>query len=200
MRRRPYLRVSGRVPASKALAAALAFVAVGAAPAPTTAAPSLWRLDCGTIEVGNLNDYSDTYQYVGQRKTFTDSCYLNEPELLAVHRLSVDAWAVQHPGDGSRRAIQSVGLHLARLMVQIEDGLSGDAANSAMLRFANAKPSCQSWVLRPRIPSLLPMSFSPRVSKRIGRPSDSGQKPSGTIGPTSKNSSGVGPDCRVNRK
>ncbi len=58
---------------------------------------------------------------------------------MDVHRLSVDSWAVQHPGDGSRRAIQSVGLHLARLMVQIEDGLSGDAANAAMLGFASRK-------------------------------------------------------------
>lgn len=59
--------------------------------------------------------------------------------LMAIHRLSVDAWAVQHPGDGSRQAVQSVGLHLARLMVQIEGGLSGEAANTAMLGFARRK-------------------------------------------------------------
>lgn len=63
----------------------------------------------------------------------------SDPGLMAVHRLSVDAWAVQHPGDGSRRAIQSVGLHLARLMVQIDRGLEGDAANAAMLGFAARK-------------------------------------------------------------
>lgn len=62
-----------------------------------------------------------------------------DPGLMAVHRLSVDAWAVQHPGDGSRRAIQSVGLHLARLMVQLEGGLQGEAANAAMLGFAARK-------------------------------------------------------------
>ena len=61
------------------------------------------------------------------------------PALMPVHRLSVDAWAVQHPGDGSRRAIQSVGLHLARLRVQLDEGLSGEAANAAMLRFAARK-------------------------------------------------------------
>ncbi|NJC39877.1 hypothetical protein GGQ87_000135 [Brevundimonas alba] len=65
----------------------------------------------------------------------------SDPGLMAVHRLSVDAWAVQHPGDGSRRAIQSVGLHLARLMVQIEQGLEGEAANAAMLGFAARKGS-----------------------------------------------------------
>ena len=63
----------------------------------------------------------------------------SDPALMPVHRLSVDAWAVQHPGDGSRRAIQSVGLHLARLMVQIEAGLEGDRAHRAMLGFAVRK-------------------------------------------------------------
>jgi hypothetical protein len=63
----------------------------------------------------------------------------SDPGLMVVHRLSVDAWAVQHPGDGSRRAIQSVGLHLARLMVQVELGLEGEAANTAMLGFTARK-------------------------------------------------------------
>jgi hypothetical protein len=63
----------------------------------------------------------------------------SNPQLMAIHRLSVDTWAVQHPGDGSRRAIQSVGLHLARLMTQIQSGLSGEAANAAMLGFAARK-------------------------------------------------------------
>jgi len=65
----------------------------------------------------------------------------SDPGLMTVHRLSVDAWAVQHPGDGSRRAIQSVGLHLARLMVQLEQGREGEPANAAMLRFAARKAS-----------------------------------------------------------
>ncbi len=36
----------------------------------------LWRLDCGTIQVNELNQFSDTFQYTGQSKTLTDSCYL----------------------------------------------------------------------------------------------------------------------------
>ncbi|WP_299682593.1 DUF5946 family protein [uncultured Roseobacter sp.] len=45
----------------------------------------------------------------------------SDPALMPTHRLSVDAFAVQHPGDGvSRQAIQSVGLHLARLAVQLQ--------------------------------------------------------------------------------
>jgi len=36
----------------------------------------LWRLDCGTIEVRNLGVFSDTYDYSGEKRTLTDSCYL----------------------------------------------------------------------------------------------------------------------------
>lgn len=36
----------------------------------------LWRLDCGTIQVNELQQFSDTFNYVGQSKTLTDSCYL----------------------------------------------------------------------------------------------------------------------------
>ena len=63
------------------------------------------------------------------------------PELMSIHRLSVDTWAAQHPGDGSRRAIQSVGLHLARLMLQLERGLAGQEANTIMLTLAQRKDS-----------------------------------------------------------
>lgn len=36
----------------------------------------LYRLDCGSIRVKNLDEFSDTYLYVGQMKTLTASCYL----------------------------------------------------------------------------------------------------------------------------
>ena len=37
---------------------------------------SLTRLDCGAVQVNDLNAYSDTDAYTGQSKRFTDSCYL----------------------------------------------------------------------------------------------------------------------------
>lgn len=43
-----------------------------------------------------------------------------------VHRLVVDSYAVQHPGDGSRRAVQSVGLHLVALHLTLEKGVSNE--------------------------------------------------------------------------
>lgn len=58
---------------------------------------------------------------------------------MAVHRLTVDTYAVQHPGDGSRHAIQSVGLHLARLAVQLETPHSPNETNDVMQRFAARK-------------------------------------------------------------
>ena len=36
----------------------------------------LWRLDCGLIQVDDLNDFSDTYAYTGLSKRLTASCYL----------------------------------------------------------------------------------------------------------------------------
>ena len=63
------------------------------------------------------------------------------PGLFATHRLSVDAYAVQHPGGDSRQAIQSVGVHLARLYLFLERGLKAEDANDAMLRVGRKKAS-----------------------------------------------------------
>ena len=50
-----------------------------------------------------------------------------------VHRLTVDAYAAQHPGTSSPQSIGSVGVHLVRLHLQLERGLPHDRANDAML-------------------------------------------------------------------
>ncbi|MCC6784950.1 MAG: hypothetical protein IT457_19030 [Planctomycetes bacterium] len=60
-------------------------------------------------------------------------------EHFAVHRLTVDAYAVQHPGGDSRQAIQSVGVHLARLCMMLERSLSPERANAAMVRVSGIK-------------------------------------------------------------
>jgi hypothetical protein len=56
-----------------------------------------------------------------------------------VHRLTVDAYAVQHPGLESRQSIQSVGVHLVRLCLLLERGLTSMTANAAMLAAAKQK-------------------------------------------------------------
>ena len=65
-----------------ALGLALPMTAQEPTPRPSTSpkvAPApvkLWRLDCGTVQVNDLDVFSDTRAYVGRRKTLTDSCYL----------------------------------------------------------------------------------------------------------------------------
>lgn len=54
----------------------LAGTPAAAQTAPNAAGPELWRLDCGEIQVTNLNVFSDTYLYVGQQKRLVASCYL----------------------------------------------------------------------------------------------------------------------------
>jgi len=58
--------------------AAWASLALAAAPAPAAepAPVKLWRLDCGTIQVNDLDLFSDDFRYVGQKRKLTDSCYL----------------------------------------------------------------------------------------------------------------------------
>jgi glyoxylase-like metal-dependent hydrolase (beta-lactamase superfamily II) len=52
----------------------------GAASAQAGAVPGtvdkLWRLDCGTIHVNDLNAFSDTRSYTGQKRDLVSSCYL----------------------------------------------------------------------------------------------------------------------------
>ncbi len=69
--------------------------------------------------------------------------------LFRVHRLTVDTYAVQHPGSGqSRQQIQSVGLHLARLYIQMASERSPEETNDVMLGFAIQKASLE-WLTPP---------------------------------------------------
>lgn len=71
------------------------------------------------------------------------SCWALYTEILArdysslalmksIHRLTVDAYAAQHPGKAERRAIQSVWVHLAGLYLVLERGLANDFATRAI--------------------------------------------------------------------
>ncbi|MGD8380220.1 MAG: DUF5946 family protein [Gammaproteobacteria bacterium] len=62
-----------------------------------------------------------------------------DPAYFEVHRLTVDAYAVQHPGSADRQSIQSVGLHLIRLCLFLEHGLTAENANEAMLEAGKNK-------------------------------------------------------------
>lgn len=57
---------------------AAAFAAFGLLATPAAAAPelALWRLDCGQVEVPDLDFLSDTFVFSGQSRTVSVSCYL----------------------------------------------------------------------------------------------------------------------------
>lgn len=68
------------------------------------------------------------------------------PEYMAVHRLTVDAYSVQHPGHPGRQATQSVCSHLISLCAVIERGLTHGEATKllgravASIKFAWLEP------------------------------------------------------------
>lgn len=51
-----------------------------------------------------------------------------------VHQLTVDAYAAQHPGEPSRRTIQSVAVHLIALYLTIECGATAQEVYAARKR------------------------------------------------------------------
>lgn len=77
----------------------------------------------------------------------------NHPAYMAVHQKTVDAYAVQHPGSGDRRAVQSLNLHLVSLCLQIEERARPASARQAMktlagrVRFERLKaPANPNWM------------------------------------------------------
>jgi hypothetical protein len=59
------------------------------------------------------------------------------PAYFSVHQLTVDTYAVQHPGSPERRSTQSVALHLMTLCLIVEGGvdpLEGPAMHKRFIR------------------------------------------------------------------
>jgi hypothetical protein len=81
------------------------------------------------------------------------SCWARYGDLLAAelsgrqggpprwHRLTVDAYAVQHPGEPGRRQTTSVCLHLVMLLLVLEEGMAPDLATTRMGAVLAAEPS-----------------------------------------------------------
>jgi hypothetical protein len=79
-----------------------------------------------------------THRYIGA----SPGCWAAYGELLArefsdarayaAHRLTVDTYAVQHPGVPSRLSIQSVAVHLISLCLVLEEGYDFTRATEAM--------------------------------------------------------------------
>jgi hypothetical protein len=88
---------------------------------------------CGVV-LGEFD--GPTHPYIGANA----ACWALYGELLAheygelgypeCHRLTVDAYAAQHPGKREPRSIRSVGTHLSGLYLVLERGLDGRAATA----------------------------------------------------------------------
>jgi hypothetical protein len=72
----------------------------------------------------------------------------SHPELMEVHRLSVDAYAVQHPGRESISTINSAAIHLMRLCLLCEEGLEMKYANTMIKILSDDKRSFR-WLTPP---------------------------------------------------
>jgi hypothetical protein len=66
-----------------------------------------------------------------------------------LHRLSVDAYAAQHPGKDNAQARNSVGVHLSRLCLLLEMGWPMERANAAMVEIS-AKKRSYPWLEPPQ--------------------------------------------------
>jgi N-acyl homoserine lactone hydrolase len=85
-----------------------AWLALGGMQAPVAGRPriELWRLDCGSVEIGNLDMFSDTFLYVGQKKRLTDSCYLIR------HGENYLLWDTGLPGELAGKSVNADGMVL----------------------------------------------------------------------------------------
>ena len=72
----------------------------------------------------------------------------SDPTYMAVHRLTVDTYAVQHPGQPSPQSIQSVAIHLIGLYAVLELRLSFPEATVVLRRAADKMKF--KWLDRPR--------------------------------------------------
>jgi hypothetical protein len=71
----------------------------------------------------------------------------DDPRYARLHQITVDTYAVQHPGVPERRSIQSVALHLITLCLVLEDG--ADPREGPTLHGRLAESSSFHWLEPP---------------------------------------------------
>jgi hypothetical protein len=70
------------------------------------------------------------------------------PAYMKVHQLTVDAYAVQHPGRAEPRAVRSVWGHLASLYLQLEQGVPTDRAKQ-VIPLVTSQSESLGWIEPP---------------------------------------------------
>jgi hypothetical protein len=81
--------------------------------------PGCWSYYCEVLE----REYRD-------RAFFEDEC---------IHKLTVDAYAVQHPGKPSQQSVRSVGYHLIRLCLILEKEIAPARTQDLMVTITKKK-------------------------------------------------------------
>jgi hypothetical protein len=118
-----------------------------------------------------------THPYIGA----SAGCWARYGELLALeygdaammrwHRLTVDAYAAQHPGVAERRSAQSVHVHLAGLYLVLERKADPASAARAMQRMADGR--IHSWLEPPPLateiglPEAIAAAGTPDYGERV---------------------------------
>ncbi|MFC2167451.1 DUF5946 family protein [Acidobacteriota bacterium] len=81
--------------------------------------------------------------------------YENYSEFSGIHGLTVDAYATQHPGQPSKKSVQSVYAHLVRMYYVFEEGLTSRSERiEKMKRFVESKPDLK-WLNPPELATVL---------------------------------------------
>lgn len=110
----------------KLVAAAAAFLSLSGMQAPpaSEAGPlSLWRLDCGSLDIADLGVFSDTGLYAGQKKTLVASCYLiRNGDKLLLWDTGLDGALAGQPRDEQGSILkEKIVTQLARIGVRPAD-------------------------------------------------------------------------------
>ena len=79
-----------------------------------------------------------------------------DPALMRWHRLTVDAYAAQHPGVPGRRSAQSVHVHLAALHLWLEKGVEPAAITRALKTMADGRT--YAWLEPPSLATAVGLS------------------------------------------
>jgi len=117
------------------------------------------------VEVGKINCYGcgalvddiegKPHKYIGAVQgcwnlygqiLSREYCEYNYPELT--HRLTVDTYAIQHPGQPSKQSIQSVNIHLISLYLILCKSLSGKIVTKILGGIIARKPKFE-WIEAP---------------------------------------------------
>lgn len=75
-----------------------------------------------------------------------------DPRYCRAHRMTVDAYAAQHPGRPERRTVRSINVHLASLYLLLDRGASAEVARRAMATLVERHAATFMWLGPPASP------------------------------------------------